>query len=81
MAEQLKRKNRMKNATTNYEKYSLGELGDTYSKKANAKPEAFASKKFKQGELGGEGGSIGKKNKGQGLKAMGADDKSLSKSF
>ena len=62
-------------------KYSQGELGDTYSKKANAKPEAFASKKFKQGELGGEGGSIGKKNKGQGLKAMGADDKSLSKSF
>ena len=35
-------------------------------------------KKFKQGELGGEGGSIGKKNKGQGLKAMGSDDKSLS---
>ena len=62
-------------------KYSQGELGDAYSKKANAKPEAVASKKFKQGELGGEGGSIGKKNKGQGLKAMGADDKSFSVNY
>ena len=62
-------------------KYTQGELGDTYSKKTNAKPEAFASKKFKQGELSGESGAIGKKNKGQGLKAMGADDKSLSKAY
>ena len=59
-------------------KYSQGELGDAYSKKANAKPAEFSTKKWKQGDLGGEGGSIGKKNKGQGLKAMGADDKSLS---
>ncbi len=51
-------------------KYSQGELGDAYS-----------TKKWKQGDLGAESGSIGKKNKGEGLKAMGADDKSLSKSF
>ena len=62
-------------------KYSQGELGDAYSKKANAKPEAFSSKKFKQGELSGASEKPGKKDKGQGLKAMGADDKSLSKSF
>ena len=62
-------------------KYSQGELGDSYSKKANPKPAEFSNKKCKQGDLGGESGSIGKKNKGEGLKAMGADDKSLSKSF
>ena len=62
-------------------KYSQGELGDSYSKKANPKPDAYSTKKWKQGDLGSESGSIGKKNKGEGLKAMGADDKSLSKSF
>ena len=51
------------------------------SKKANPKPDAYSTKKWKQGDLGAESGSIGKKNKGEGLKAMGADDKSLSKSF
>ena len=62
-------------------KYSQGELGDAYSKKANAKQEAFSSKKFKQGELSGASEKPGKKNKGQGLKAMGADDYSLDKKF
>ena len=62
-------------------KYSQGELGDAYSKKANPKPAEFSTKKWKQGDLGAESGSIGKKNKGEGLKAMGADDKSLSQSF
>ena len=62
-------------------KYTQGELGDAYSKKSNPKPDAYSKKKWKQGDLGAESGSIGKKNKGEGLKAMGADDKSLSKSF
>ena len=62
-------------------KYTQGELGDPYPKKANAKPDAYSTKKWKQGDLGAESGSIGKKNKGEGLKAMGADDKSLSKSY
>ena len=63
------------------DRYTQGELGDSYSKKANPKPDAYSTKKWKQGDLGAESGSIGKKNKGEGLKAMGADDKSLSKSF
>ena len=62
-------------------KYTQGELGKPYSKKSNTKPAEFSKKKWKQGDLGGESGSIGKKNKGQGLKAMGADDKSLSKAY
>ena len=62
-------------------KYTQGERGDAYSKKSNPKPDAYSTKKWKQGDLGAESGSIGKKNKGEGLKAMGADDKSLSKSY
>ena len=62
-------------------KYSQGELGDAYSKKANASIESFASKKIKHGELSTSAEKPGKKNKGQGLKAMGADDYSLDKKF
>ena len=62
-------------------KYSQGELGDTYAKKANASLESFASKKIKHGELSGSAEKPGKKNKGQGLKAMGADDNKLSVSY
>ena len=62
-------------------KYSHGEFSDAGGKAANAKPEAFASKKFKQGELGGASDKPGKKNKGQGLKAMGSDNNTLSVSY
>ena len=56
-------------------KYSHGELSNAGGKSSNAKPEAFASKKFKQGELDGASEKPGAKNKGQGLTAMGADKK------
>ena len=62
-------------------KYKHGEFSDAGGKKSNTKPEPFASKKFKQGELGGASDKPGKKNKGQGLKAMGADDNKLSVSY
>ena len=56
-------------------KYKHGEFSDAGGKSSNAKPEAFISKKFKQGELSGASEKPGKKNKGQGLTAMGADKK------
>jgi len=62
-------------------KYSQGEFSDAGGKSSNAKPEAFASKKFKQGEFSGASEKPGKKNKGQGLKAMGADNNKLSVSY
>jgi hypothetical protein len=62
-------------------KYKQGEFSDAGGKSSNAKPEAFASKKFKQGEFSGASDKPGKKNKGQGLKAMGADNNKLSVSY
>ena len=62
-------------------KYKHGEFSDAGGKSSNAKPEAFSKKRFKQGEFSGTDGKAGKKNKGQGLKAMGADDYSLDKKF
>jgi hypothetical protein len=56
-------------------KYSIGEFSDAGGKSSNAKPEAFSTKRFKQGEFSGSDGKAGKKNKGQGLTAMGADKK------
>jgi hypothetical protein len=56
-------------------KYKQGEFSDAGGKKSNAKPEAFSKKRFKQGEFSGTDGKAGKKNKGQGLTAMGADKK------
>ena len=56
-------------------KYKHGEFSDAGGKSSNAKPEAFSKKRFKQGELSGASEKAGKKNKGQGLTAMGADKK------